>query len=87
MDRNLKIYLTIVGVFLLAFFFMMGLWLIDISVSAMNTGGTMMSGLGAVYDPVLMYHVRLWMATGSFAALVAVMAYFAARVLGDERRE
>lgn len=48
--------------------FVISLWLIDISISALNTGGMLTSGFWTV-DPSKMFHLGLYLAIGSFLCL------------------
>lgn len=52
--------------------FMVGLWQMDMSVSAMNMGSELESLLVANPDPVFTYHLGLLMAVISFAAIVLI---------------
>lgn len=54
------------------FVFMFGLWQMDMSVSAMNTGGELENLLVANPDPVFTYHLGLLMAVFSFVAVVLI---------------
>lgn len=52
-DNHIIILLT------LFFTFMMGIWCIDVSVSALNMGGVLTNGW-RVMDPTLMYHFAVY---------------------------
>lgn len=55
----------------LVFFFMIGLWIVDVSLSAILVGGEVTSGWW-VRDPILSYHMGLILSLSSFVVLSAV---------------
>lgn len=58
----------------LSFTFMAGLWLLDVSVGAMNTGGELHGILPHNPDPIFTYHIGLALAGTScfLGMLIAV---------------
>lgn len=67
-------FLSGVIMVLATYFIVSGLWAIDISVSAMNTGGVVTNGYW-IRDWITQYHHGLWLVGVSFMSIVGVCLY------------
>lgn len=59
--------------------FIVSLWTIDVSVSAMKAGGTLTNGFW-IRNPGRAYHIGLWLGIASWFSLAAVSIKF---ILGE----
>lgn len=66
MGKERKMKQRIIWTIVLTIIFMLSLWCIDISVTAMNLGGLMTNGFTGLISPTQTYHVGLCFAIVTF---------------------
>lgn len=66
MNSNLIKKRKFIAINTLTVVFMVSIWLIDVSVSALNMGGVLTNGFSGYLDPIKAYHIGIYTAIGSF---------------------
>jgi hypothetical protein len=61
--------------FLLTIFFVSGLWMVDVAVIGISSGGSMLNVYGSVYEPVSVFHAGIFLQFICFLSLGVIFIF------------